>query len=566
MNRNKNDWRIDLMASQPALKSALGALAAAGLFLSAACASSATKTSAPVAAASPGQAVAPDVPGGPGNPGNPGGPNPRAMGGGMGFGMGPTVTAEQVQAAVEMAKTPKIAGPVKPTWDSLKANYQIPEWMLDGKLGIFMHFGLYSVPAYHNEWYEKHMYGNEGIRQWHIEHWGPLDKFGYKDFIPKFTLPKFNADEWAKIFKASGAKWAMPTAEHHDGYSLWDSKTNPFNSVKTGPHRDIIGELAKATRAQGLRFGVTNHNIEHYTFIETSKFPEGMKTDLDAPGYEDFYWTKHNDERLKLFLANWVKKNIELIDQYHPDILWYDNGLNARAYDPLKLDVAAYYYNRARQWGKDVTLNAKSDCFLSGMIRDYEKTLRAPTTLTDVPWTVDDPIGSTWGYTEGETVRSPKDVVATLVEVVSKNGILLLNLSPKGDGSIPENQQKTLFALGDWLKINGDAIYGTRPWTQYGEGNLQRTRKQAYTGKDIRFTTKKGALYAILMAWPESGEAVITSLPAGAATGKSSKVTMLGGKGKLAFTQDAEGLTVKLPATKPCDFAFCLKIEGLKLK
>jgi alpha-L-fucosidase len=200
------------------------------------------------------------------------------------------------------------------------------------------------------------------------------------------------------------------------------------------------------------------------------------------------------------------------------------------------------------------------------MIRDYEKTLRAPTTLTDVPWTVDDPIGSTWGYTEGETVRSPKDVVATLVEVVSKNGILLLNLSPKGDGSIPENQQKTLFALGDWLKINGDAIYGTRPWTQYGEGNLQRTRKQAYTGKDIRFTTKKGALYAILMAWPESGEAVITSLPAGAATGKSSKVTMLGGKGKLAFTQDAEGLTVKLPATKPCDFAFCLKIEGLKLK
>jgi alpha-L-fucosidase len=486
------------------------------------------------------------------------------------FGMGPKSTTEQVAAAVEMAKMPKVSGPFKPTWESLDANYKIPKWEIDGKFAIFLHFGLYSIPAHHNEWYEKHMYGAD--MNWHIQNFGPLDKFGYKDFIPKFTLPKFNPDQWAKLFKDGGAKWVMPTAEHHDGYSLWDSKANPFNTVNMGPHRDVIGELAKAVRAQGLKFGVTNHTIEHYDFIEVEKIPEDMKTDLSADGYQDFYWVTHSDERLKQFMAQWIAKNIELIDQYRPDVIWYDNGLNHRAFDPLKLNIAAYYYNRARKWGKQVTLNAKGTCFLAGSIQDYEGVGRAPTKLTDFPWTVEDRIGSSWGYITGMKVRNPAEIVATLIDVVSKNGIYLLNLSPMGDGSIPEDQQQALLAIGKWLEVNGDAIYGTRPWTKSGEGALKLARGQRYSANDIRFTTKKGcflkkdSLYAILMAWPDSGEAVIASLPAGAATGKPTSVTMLGNEGKLEFTQDADGLKVKLPAAKPCDDAYCLKIEGLKLK
>ncbi len=292
--------------------------------------------------------------------------------------MSPHTTPEQSTAAAALAKLPDVAGPVKPTWQSVDEHYQMPKWMQDGKLGIFIHFGLYSIPAHGSEWYEKHMYSSAADRNWHAQHFGPLDQFGYKDFIPQFTLPKFDPNQWAEIFQASGATWVMPTAEHHDGYSLWDSKVNPFNSMKTGPQRDFIGELGAAVRAKGMKFGVTNHNIEHYDFIETKNIPASVKTDLNTPGYEDFYWTNHSDERLVRFLANWVEKNIELIDQYQPDVLWFDNGLNHRVFDPLKLKVAAYYLNRAHQWGKEVTLTGKGTCFIAGGVQDFEGLGRAP--------------------------------------------------------------------------------------------------------------------------------------------------------------------------------------------
>ncbi len=164
------------------------------------------------------------------------------------FGMSPHATAEQSQRAVAAAKTHAIDGPVKETWQSIDEHYQLPKWMQDGKLGIFIHFGLYSIPAHGSEWYEKHMYSDAGTRRWHAENYGPLDEFGYKDFIPKFTLAGFDPNQWAEVFQASGATWVMPTAEHHDGFSLWNSKVNPFNSVKLGPKRDFIGELAAAVR------------------------------------------------------------------------------------------------------------------------------------------------------------------------------------------------------------------------------------------------------------------------------------------------------------------------------
>ncbi len=314
-----------------------------------------------------------------------------------------------------------------------------------------------------------------------------------------------------------------------------------------------------------MKFGVTNHTIEHYDFIETRNIPAGMKTDLNTPGYEDFYWVNHSDERLSQFMAQWLAKNIELIDQYQPDLIWYDNGLNHRVFDPLKLKVAAYYYNRARQWGKQVTFTGKGTCFIAGGVQDFEGMGRVARELTDFTWMVHTPIAGTWGYTERTRAGDPRTMIEWLVEVVSKNGVLALNVAPKGDGSIPEDQQQCLRAIGRWLKVNGEAIYGTRAWIKSGEGALRLERGQHYSAREIRFTTKAGILYAILMAWPADGQAVVTLLPTGVPTGTPTAIRLLGSESKLEFRQDAEGLKIQLPQQEPGTGPHILRIAGLHI-
>jgi alpha-L-fucosidase len=510
---------------------------------------------------------------------------------------GPPVTPEIVAAAAA-AKTPVAPGPVRPDWDSIRANYRVPQWFIDAKFGITMHWGLFSVAAYHNEWYEKYMYST--FSDWHTQTFGPPGKFGYKDFIPLFTARDFNADEVAGLVKESGAGYFMPTCEHHDGFSLWESAINPFNAAKMGPKRDLIGEMAAAARKAGLKFGVCNHSIEHYTFIRPK---EGLKTDLDDPRYADFYWTDHSDARLQQFLENWVAKSMELIDKYRLDILWYDNGVNSRAYDPLKLKVAAYYYNRAWEWGKEVTIDTKDSAFLAGSVLDFEKlNPRGPTQILKGIWDAEEPIGSTWGYSAAnpvETFRGPESVIGELCTVLSMNGNLLLNLSPDGQGAINAAQRDTLREVGKWLAVNGEAVYGTHNWILDGEGFVPLPPRSGRGGgrggnppaaaapappaspapaasqapaeapgpKPVvyRFTVKGDNLYAIAQSWP-GDTAVIASLAAGKAPeGKIQSVTLLGHDGKLEFTQDEQGLKVKLPAERPCDYAYALRITGLKM-
>ena len=488
---------------------------------------------------------------------------------GAGFGMGPPTTPAVVAAADAAVKEALPVGPFAPTWDSIKAGYKTPAWFGEAKFGLFMHWGLYAVPAYHNEWYEKHMYA--AFEQWHATNFGPQEKFGYKDFIPLFKCEKFNADDWALLFKKSGAKYVVPTAEHHDNFALWDSAVTPINAMKMGPKRDLIGELAAAVRRQGLKFGVSNHGIENFTFINPNAALaarlKAAQADLYDPKWAEWYHVAdRSDAACQRFLTDWVERNIELIDKYQVDMLWFDNGVNSRTFDPLKLHVAAYYYNRALQWKKEVSISTKSTAYAPtnrdteqvGSIVDFEKiSNRSPAGIRTGPWQVDHPIGSTWGYTSDMTVGGPQTIVNNLIDTVSKNGNLLLNLSPMADGTIPQAQQNTLLEVGKWLETNGQAIYGTHNWTQFVEG----------TGRNaVHFTVKGQALYAIITA-PPPGELMIASLAAGkAGPEKITGVTLLGRDGALQFTQDAGGLKIQVPANTGGKYAVCFRIDGLSLK
>ncbi len=479
-------------------------------------------------------------------------------------------------AAPRFASAIDPEGPFEPNWESIKTHYSTPQWFTEGKFGIFMHWGLYSVPARQSEWYVRYIYGgNAGIMNDHVAKYGPLDKFGYKDFIPLFTAEKFDPDAWAELFKKSGAKYVVPTAEHHDGFSLWDSAINQYNAKTMGPKRDLIGDLGAAVKKAGLKYGVSNHSMEHFNFIR----PPGaeIKTDLHDPAWADFYSVADRSPAAReRFMKTWVAKNKELIDQYEPDMLWFDNGLNGREMDPVKLEVAAWYYNRATEWGKSVSLSTKSEAYLAGSIRDYERQGRIlPREIKNFAWQVDDPIGSKFGFVNEIVYKDSALLVRRLIDTVSMGGNYLLNISPKADGTIPQEQQDRLLAIGKWLSINGEAIYGTHAWTKYGEGPYAEAPtgegrgaddppSESYTSREIRFTVKSDALYAIVMDWP-GAQAVITSLAAGKAGGTITRVELLGHAGELKFTQDTEGLKVGFPTNKPCDFAYAMKITGLKL-
>jgi alpha-L-fucosidase len=498
-----------------------------------------------------------------------------------GFDMAPETNLEVVNAAIKKIPNLSAPGPVQPTWESLQENYKIPSWFVGAKLGIFIHWGLFSVPAHGNEWYEKWMYagGNDStvksmhsgqnFTAWHTEHFGAPDKFGYKDFIPLFKAENFDADAWAELFKKAGARYVVPGAEHHENFAMWDSQVTPFNAMKMGPKRDVIGELSRAVRKQGLKFGVANHGIENFQFInppaDMAEKMKSEKADLYDPAWADFYnVADRSDAAMEKFLVNWYQRNVELIDKYRPDLLYFDNGVDQRYLDPLKLNIAAYYYNRAKSWGKEVSFTTKKASFapsglnskMIGSIMDFEA--HTPPGIRTGEWEEDITIasGGSWGYTTALHAKSVNQVVGLLVDAVSKNGTLLLNISPKSDGTIPQDQQDTLLGLGKWLETNGEAIYDTHAWIQFEEPGDQH----------IHFTVKGEDLYAIVMQKGNLPNVLISSLAKEKGIqGKVKSVTMLGSNRRLRFKQDASGLEVSHLDEVPSDRPFALRITGLKM-
>jgi len=465
-------------------------------------------------------------------------------------------------------------GAFRPDWNSL-SNFQVPEWYKDAKFGIFIHWGVYSVPAFGSEWYPRMMYTAGSAENKHqIATYGPLTEFGYKDFIPKFKAEHYDPEAWAKLFKDSGAKYVVPVFEHHDGFTMYDSGLSDWTAKKMGPKRDLVGDLAKAVRAEGLHLGASSHRVEHDWFLNPGRHEA---SDVNDPKYAAFYgpaeprfedpsepganqihddWTYVNPH----YAEDWLARSAEIVEKYHPDIMYYDWWIGQAAIRPYLAKFAAFYYNESTKHGQQGLINFKDQAMEqhSGVL-DIERGQLAE--IHPTYWQTDTSISNqSWGYIEHDTFKTPAFVVHQLVDIVSKNGNLLMNIGPRSDGTIPDEVQQVLLAVGAWLKVNGDAIYGTRPWRIYGEGptkvaagSFHDTDTQDYTAEDFRFTTKAGSLYAIELAWPAGSETVVKSLATGGPDTKPvSAVQLLGSDAKLSFTQSADGLHIQLPA-KPAD-------------
>jgi alpha-L-fucosidase len=476
-------------------------------------------------------------------------------------------------------------GPVKQTSQSLVMS-EVPEWFLDAKLGAYSHWGVYVIPGYANEWYSRNMYlqGTDEY-QHHIQKYGRQDKFGYKDFIPMLVGDYFNANEWADLYKKAGVKFAGTVAEHHDGFSMWDSKINRWNAALMGPKRDVVGELVAAFRERGMKIVLTLHHSAHFTLNDKRNpdgkpgfFPALSNADTSDIRYADLYGKWENPEDA---YRQWLVKTKEVIDGYHPEQLWFDFDLYSIPVE-YKLKMGAYYYNRSAEWDMEGLICRKRgfNVFQPGtVVRDFER--GGVKTVLMMPWQTDNSICDySWCWLEGYMqIKSGKTLVHELIDTVSKNGIMLLNVSPDRNGKIPLEQQQSMLEMGQWLDVNGEAVYGTRPWVLHGEGSNvfkliydSQSYGRKYTDyiyQDIRYTRSKDkqSLYLITMGWPE--EPIIPKAFTVLSQKKSASICLIGYDKPIQFDKNKQGqLTIYPPslsrAERPCDYAYVFKLTGFE--
>jgi len=482
-------------------------------------------------------------------------------------------------------------GVFQENWESLARVNEEPEWFKDAKFGIYFHWGVFSVPAYGSEWYPRTMHvKGSGTYEHHLKTYGPLSGFGYHDFVPMFRAEFFDPDEWAGLFAKAGARFAGPVAEHHDGFSMWDSDATPWNSMDKGPMRDVTGELEKAIRARDLKFMTSFHHARHlqrykgmeeevitreknihYQFRK-SHYPlyPGTPPTLDDPELNYLYGNIPETVWLEQL---WYAKLVEVIDNYSPDLIYFDSWLNYIP-DSMRLKFCAYYLNHAREEGKEVVITRKqNDLPLDCSVDDFEKSRQ--NRLAEKAWMTDETVSrGSWCYTENLQMKQAGELLHVLIDIVSKNGVLLLNISPKADGTIPEDQQKVLLEMGTWLEQYGEAIYGTRPWYTYGEGPTSEPegdylsaafQKIRYTAEDIRYTTSGNSIYAILLGEPAVGDTVRMEAFAGARTGKPLEITRISipeGAEIQEWELDESGLCILIPEKGLDERATVIKIES----
>ncbi len=514
-------------------------------------------------------------------------------------------------------------GVFQPTWQSLEANYQCPEWFRDAKFGIWAHWSAQCVPEM-GDWYARYMYVQGSTDyNYQIAHYGHPSQVGFKDIDHLWHAEHWDPDKLMRLYKAAGAKYFMALANHHDNFDCYDSKWQPWNSVNIGPHKDIVGIWARTARKYGLRFAVSNHSSHawHWFQVAYGYDTSGPLKDVPYDGWltradgKGKWWDGYNPQDLycgprqppprgldTAGMTAWLKKNgsvwheeippddngysekwflrcQDLVDKYHPDMIYFDD--TQLPLEQYGLDIAAHFYNADASWHggqEEAVITGKKliPAQRTALVEDYER--GASEEIQPEPWQTDTCIGS-WHYDrrifERHGYKTVGTVVKMLVNVVSKNGNLMLNIPVRSDGAIDSDEVAFLKGMAKWMAVNGEGIFATRPWKIYGEGpahvssGMFTEKKQRFTANDIRFTQTKdgGTLYAFFLGWPQDGKLTIHSLGTGTADKPAlldktiASLTLLGSKETIHWTRDADGLHVVLPTTPPCENAFALKLR-----
>lgn len=516
-------------------------------------------------------------------------------------------------------------GTFEPSWQSLAANYQAPEWFADAKLGIWAHWGLQCVPEA-GDWYARSMYQqDQGKYREHCRRFGHPSEFGMMDFIPMWKAEKFDPEALVKLYKDVGARYFVCMANHHDNFDNYNSKYQPWNSVNMGPRRDIVGEFEKAARHNGLRFGVSNHSAHAWHWFQTAYGydAEGPKAGVRYDAYrltkedgkgrwwegydpQQFYggynivipsgftsidsmakwhqandrvWTERIPEMNPQFARNWFLRCKQLIDDYNPDLIYFDDEHNL----PLEhygLEIAAHMYNRSiRMHGgrNEAVINCKrlTEEQQRGVVMDCERGAFAD--ISPRPWQTCMCIGS-WHYSrslyEKGGYKTAERIVKTFIDIVSKNGNLLLNIPVRGDGSIDEKERAFLAEFKAWLDVNGEGIFGSRPWKIYGEGVVKTANtgsfrdneklQESLSEKDIRFTQKNGTIYTFVLGFPTTKTVTVNALgrKSPQMQGKRIKrVRLLGCDKKVVWQQTADALLITMPQVQNTGKAVCFAIQ-----
>jgi alpha-L-fucosidase len=451
------------------------------------------------------------------------------------------------------------AGPFRADWDSIVAGYSVPTWYSDAKFGIFIHWGPYCVPGFSSEWYPREMYrAGRPEFEHHRSTYGRHDQFGYKDFIPSLTGSGFDPADWASLFRRAGAQFVVPVGEHHDGFPMYASELTRWNAAAMGPGRDVVKELSDAVRAQSMIPGASSHRAEHWWF-----FNGGMRFDSDVrdPEYADLYGPAQREEitPTEAFLEDWLARTVEMVEHNDAQLIWFDWWIEQDVFQPWLAKFAAWYYNRAVARNRPVAINYKFDPFPPGSaVYDVERGQNAG--IRPMLWQNDTSVAvRSWGWIEGQEYKDIRDILGDLLDVVSKNGALLLNVGPKPDGTFEPEERDLLCRIGDWLAVNGEAIYGTTPFSVSGEGPtevedtfLNDEHRSSFTAKDIRFTTRYDLVYATPLDWPEGDTLLVRTLADGSPhfPGPIGSVELLGNPSPLTFERSADGLLVHLPSER----------------